>query len=58
LIFNPPSVEDELKIRGVFGSQSYDLTPIIIVDIIPKTKLTIELDAKIYEDVREKLIIL
>ena len=58
LIFNPPSVEDELKIRSVFGSQSYDLTPIIIVDIIPKTKLTIELDAKIYEDVREKLIIL
>jgi predicted adenine nucleotide alpha hydrolase (AANH) superfamily ATPase len=58
LIFNPPSVEDELKIRAIFGSQGYDLTPIIVVDEIPKVKLSIELDAKTYEDTREKLIVI
>jgi predicted adenine nucleotide alpha hydrolase (AANH) superfamily ATPase len=58
LIFNPPSFEEELKFRTFLTSSNYDLSPIIIMDEIPQTKLTIELDAKIYEDVREKLIIL
>ncbi|OHD98566.1 MAG: hypothetical protein A3E21_09380 [Sulfurimonas sp. RIFCSPHIGHO2_12_FULL_36_9] len=58
LIFNPPSFDEELKFRTISTSSNYDLTPIIIVDKIPQTKLTVELDAKIYEDVREKLIIL
>ncbi len=58
LIFNPPSFDEELKFRTISTSSNYDLSPIIIVDKIPQTKLTVELDAKIYEDVREKLIIL
>lgn len=58
LIFNPPKVENELKIREMLGSTSYDLTPIIIVEEIPQTKLTVELDAKTYEDTREKLIVI
>jgi hypothetical protein len=58
LIFNPPSFDEELKFRTILTSSNYDLTPIIIVKEIPQTKLTVELDAKIYEDVREKLIIL
>ncbi|MFA5454158.1 MAG: epoxyqueuosine reductase QueH [Sulfurimonas sp.] len=58
LIFNPPSFDEELKFRTILTSSNYDLSPIIIVDKIPQTKLTIELDAKIYEDIREKLIIL
>jgi predicted adenine nucleotide alpha hydrolase (AANH) superfamily ATPase len=58
LIFNPPSFDEELKFRTFLTSSNYDLSPIIIVDEIPQTKLTVELDAKIYEDVREKLIIL
>lgn len=58
LIFNQPSFEEELKFRTILASSNYDLSPIIIVDKIPQTKLVVELNAKIYEDVREKLIIL
>ncbi|MEA2090985.1 MAG: epoxyqueuosine reductase QueH [Campylobacterota bacterium] len=58
LIYNPPSFDKELKIRERLNSQSYDLTPIIVLKNIPTKKLTIELDAKTYEDTKEKLIIL
>ncbi|MBU1659109.1 epoxyqueuosine reductase QueH [bacterium] len=56
LIFNPPSYEEELKLRNTLACGSYDLTPIIVVENISNEKLSIELDAKTYEDVREKLI--
>ncbi len=58
LIYNPPSFEEELKIRTILTESNYDLTPIIVLDSIPDTKLTIELDAKAYEDVKERLIVL
>jgi hypothetical protein len=58
LIYNPPSVEDELKIRSKINSYSYDLSPIIVLEDTTNLKLTIYLDAKTYEDTREKLIIL
>jgi len=58
LIFNPPSFEEELEIRASLSSTFYDLTPIIVVKNISDKKLTLELDAKTYEDVKEKLIVL
>ncbi|MDD3505225.1 MAG: epoxyqueuosine reductase QueH [Sulfurimonas sp.] len=58
LIFHPPAFDQELKFRDTLTDTNYDLSPIIIVEKIPQTKLTIELDAKIYEDTREKLIII
>lgn len=58
LIFSPPSIKEEIAFRNILLTSNYDLSPIIIVDEIPKTKLSIELDAKTYEDVREKLIII
>lgn len=58
LIFNPPSFDEEQKFRTVLTCSNYDLTPIIIVDEIPHTKLRIELNAKTYEDIKEKLIII
>lgn len=58
LLFNPPALEKELQFRTQLITSSYDLCPIIVVDIIPETKLSIELDAKVYEDTREKLILL
>ena len=58
LIFNPPSVEKEMKIRNFLTGTNYDLTPIIVLDEISDKKLSIELNAKTYEDVKEKLIIL
>lgn len=58
LIFTPPTLDQELKIREFLTDSNYDLTPIIVVKEIPKGKLDIYLDAKTYEDVQEKLIIL
>ena len=58
LIYNPLEIEKELKFREKISGSNYDLSPIIIVDKIPSGKLTIILDAKTYEDTKEKLIIL
>jgi len=58
LIFNPLSFDDELKIRESITMNFYDLSTIIIVDKIIESKLTIKLDAKSYEDTKEKLIVL
>ncbi|MEA3330992.1 MAG: epoxyqueuosine reductase QueH [Campylobacterota bacterium] len=58
LIFNPPTLKEELKFRKTLACGDYDLTPIIIVQEILSSKLTIELNAKTYEDTKEKLIIL
>ncbi len=58
LIYNPPTFNEEMKIREQINSTTYDLTPIIVVQNILTSKLTIELDAKTYEDIRDKLIIL
>ena len=57
LIFNPPSFEKELEFRTTLELGNYDLTPIIILEKIPNTKLTIMLDTKVYEDIKEKLIL-
>lgn len=56
LVYNPPSFERELKIRADLLGSHYDLTPIIVLESIPESKLTIELDAKSYEDTKEKLL--
>jgi len=58
LIFNQPNIDIELKVRDSLGSSNYDLSPIIVLQEIPIGKLTIELDAKTYEDNKEKLIII
>ena len=58
LIFNPPTIEIELNFRDKLTSANYDLTPIIIVDEIPQNKLTLELESKTYEDIKEELIII
>ncbi|MEA1983337.1 MAG: epoxyqueuosine reductase QueH [Campylobacterota bacterium] len=58
LIFNPLSQEKELRFRSSLNATAYDLSPIIVMDEIPQGKLTITLETKTYEDVKEKLIIL
>jgi len=58
LIFSPQSLQKELTLREYISNSSYDLTPIIVVKDIPQTKLTLFLDSKVYEDTREKLIII
>ena len=58
IIYNPPSLEIEQTIRNQISDFNYDLTPIIVLEKIIDTKITIFLDAKSYEDTREKIIIL
>ena len=58
LIFNPLTIEKELLLRQEISASAYDLSPIIVVLEIPKGKITLALDAKVYEDTREKLTII
>lgn len=58
LIFNPPSFDKELKIRNLISDSHYDLTPVIVLETISDKKLTVQLEAKTYEDTKEKLIII
>lgn len=58
LLFHPPTIETELFFRNQLINSAYDLSPIIIVDTIPASKLFIELETKIYDDTREKIILL
>ena len=58
LLFSKIQIKDEIILREKILSSKFDLSPIIVVDKIIDTKLTIELNAKTYEDTKEKLIIL
>ncbi len=57
LIYNPLNFDEEQTLRATVSDSNYDLTPIIVVNEIPQTKLSIYLDAKTYQDTKEKLII-
>ena len=56
LIFNPLHVEQEIELRKSITSSNYNLCPIIVVENIIDSKLTILLKSKTYEDTKEKLI--
>ncbi len=56
LIYNPLSYEDEAELRLKITKSIYDLTPIIVVEKIPNEKISLFLDAKIYEDTKDKII--
>ncbi len=56
LIYNPPSLEDELRLRSSISATPFDLTPIVVVETIPDAKVTLKLDAITYEDTKERLI--
>jgi len=56
LIYKTPSFEKELDVRNILTCKAYDLTPIFVVETIPQGKFSLSLDAKTYEDTKEKLI--
>jgi len=56
IIYNPLSFEEEQQLRAQISGSNYDLTPIIVVEELPQTKLTIHLDTKVYEDTKENII--
>lgn len=56
LIFNPPMQEQQ--VRQKLTCNAYDLSPIFVVDTLFESSATVILDAKIYEDTRERLLTL
>ncbi|MEA1915184.1 MAG: epoxyqueuosine reductase QueH [Campylobacterota bacterium] len=56
LIFNPLSMEDESTLRLSISKNGHDLSTIVILDKIVDAKYELQIDAKIYEDVKEVLI--
>jgi hypothetical protein len=57
LVYHPPALEDELALRQHICKTPFDLTPVIVIDEAPAGKYTLLLDAKVYEDTKERLII-
>ena len=58
LIFSPPAFETEIAVRSAFIPTPYNLTPLVVVDEIPAAKFTLSLDATVYEDTKERLIVI
>ena len=52
---NPPNIEEEIEFREKITNTKYSLSPIIIVDEI-KERYEVDIEAKVYPDVREILI--
>ena len=55
ILHRPPSVDLELHVRQKLEGDIYSLTPIIILDTLPKNKILFECKAEIFHDVRELL---
>lgn len=56
LLYAPLTFEEEVSLRNQITNNPYDLSTIIILDEIIDEKYEIELNAKIYEDVEEKIL--
>jgi len=56
LIYHPPAFDEELAIRAEILPSAYDMSTLIVVEVIPSTKIEIYLQTETYEDVRERLI--
>ncbi len=55
---NPINFDEEIKIRRLITNNDFDLSCIVIVENIPATKIEIKLNSKIFEDVKEEIILL
>jgi len=55
LLNSPVNIDLELLIRQKLEGDIYSLTPIIILDTLPKNKILFECEAQIFHDVRELL---
>ena len=58
LIFKPLHVEQELELRTLLTGSNYNISPIIVVEKIIDSKLTIILKSKTYEDTKERLLVI
>jgi len=57
LMQNPLSIEDEMALREEITGSKFNLSPIIIIENLEDKKYEIYLNSKIYDDVRENLVI-
>lgn len=55
LIFNPPDIQKDIKLRRDLQGDFFSLSPIIVLNSLPKSKLQITINSYIYDDVRELL---
>ena len=58
LSFNPQKFEDELRLKDKLLNNMYDLSCVIVLDIIPTTKVEIFLNSKVYDDVKESILLI
>jgi len=58
LIKNPISFDEEIEIRRLITKNTFDLSCIVIVESIPTSKVEIQLNSKIFEDVKEHIILI
>jgi predicted adenine nucleotide alpha hydrolase (AANH) superfamily ATPase len=56
LLFHPPDFKKEMTLHAKLGLDTMSLSTVAVVENIPTEKLEIILDAKVYEDVKERLI--
>jgi len=54
---NAPLFEEDVKIREEIIKNSYDLSTIIVIENTPNGKFELKIDAKVYEDVKESIIV-
>ena len=57
LIYNSPTFENEVILKEKLLNNSYDLSCVIVLDIIPTTKVEVFLNSKVYDDVKESIIL-
>ena len=57
LIKNPPSFEDEIKIKSELLGSALDLSAIFVLEEIYNGRIEIMLESKVYEDVKDEMII-
>jgi hypothetical protein len=58
LIYNPPIFEDELILKEKLLNNSYDLSCVIVLDDIAESKIEVFLNSKVYDDVKESIILI
>jgi predicted adenine nucleotide alpha hydrolase (AANH) superfamily ATPase len=58
LIFNPPTFKKELKLRTKLGISPYDISAILVVEVIFTNKIELFLQSKTYSDIKETLVLL
>lgn len=54
---NPISFSQEIELRNKLTNNSFDLSCIVVVENIPTSKIEIQLNSKVFEDVKEELIL-